>query len=97
MLCEGAFSLIETDDMNYEILKNASNALKSKNTKLVFTTLNGVFPLFHSVKELINSQEKETRTEQSMNTFDSLTFWGHSVITVVDDSGQKKELQCNER
>lgn len=97
MLCEGAFSLMETDDMNYEILKNASNALKSKNSKLLFTTLNGLFPLFHSVKDFINSKKKETNTEQSMNTFDLLTFRDHSVITVVDDSGQKKELQCNER
>ena len=97
MLCEGAFSLMETDDMNYEILKNASNALKSKNSKLVFTTLNGLFPLYHSVKEFINSQEKETTTEQSMNTFDLLTFRDYSVITVIDDSGQKKELACNER
>jgi len=28
MLCEGAFSLMETDEMNYEILKNAAKSLK---------------------------------------------------------------------
>ncbi|MBN1871843.1 MAG: class I SAM-dependent methyltransferase, partial [Candidatus Omnitrophica bacterium] len=50
MLCEGGFSLMETDEMNFEILKNATKALKSKG-KLIFTTLNGLFPLFHSVNE----------------------------------------------
>jgi 2-polyprenyl-3-methyl-5-hydroxy-6-metoxy-1,4-benzoquinol methylase len=49
MLCEGAFPLMETDEMNYDILRNAYNALR-KNGKLIFTTLNGLFPLFHSVK-----------------------------------------------
>ncbi|MDD5174773.1 MAG: class I SAM-dependent methyltransferase, partial [Candidatus Omnitrophica bacterium] len=36
MLCEGGFSLMETDEMNFEILKNATKALKSKG-KLIFT------------------------------------------------------------
>ena len=30
MLCEGAFPLMETDEMNFEILKNATEALKEK-------------------------------------------------------------------
>ncbi len=97
MLCEGAFPLMETDDMNYHILENASNALKSKNSKLIFTTLNGLFPLLHSVKDFINSGKKDTMAEQSMDTFDLLTLRDHMVITVVDDDGQKKTLQCNER
>jgi ubiquinone/menaquinone biosynthesis C-methylase UbiE len=29
MLCEGAFSLMETDDMNFSILENATKALKN--------------------------------------------------------------------
>ena len=40
MLCEGAFPLMETDEMNFQILQNAANALKPKG-KLIFTTLNG--------------------------------------------------------
>lgn len=48
MLCEGAFPLMETDEMNFEILKNVTRAIKS-NGKLIFTTLNGLFPLYHSV------------------------------------------------
>lgn len=39
MLCEGGFPLMETDEMNFEILKNAANALKSGG-KFIFTTLN---------------------------------------------------------
>lgn len=30
MLCEGGFSLMETDEMNFEILKSAAKALKDK-------------------------------------------------------------------
>ncbi|MCK7467768.1 MAG: hypothetical protein MZU91_06375 [Desulfosudis oleivorans] len=30
MLCEGGFSLMETDEMNYQILQNAANALTAE-------------------------------------------------------------------
>src|SRR5512146_2462488 len=53
MLCEGGFSLMETDEMNYRILQSAANALKENGT-FIFTALNGLFPLFHSVKDFIN-------------------------------------------
>jgi hypothetical protein len=49
MLCEGAFPLMETDEMNYEILKNAAKTLKDYG-EIIFTTLNGLFPLYHSVE-----------------------------------------------
>ncbi len=52
MLCEGGFPLMETDEMNYQILQSAAKALNDKG-KLIFTTLNGLFPLFHSVKEFL--------------------------------------------
>jgi len=61
MLCEGAFPLMETDEMNFQILQNAANALKLKG-KLIFTTLNGLFPLFHSIKDFsLQRQKKETQ------------------------------------
>ena len=97
MICEGAFPLMETDEMNFQILENASNALKTKNSKLIFTTLNGLFPLFHSVKDFLESEKKEGTAEYSENKFDLMTFREHNVTTVVDDDGEKKELQCNER
>jgi len=96
MLCEGAFPLMETDEMNFEILRNAANALKLKG-KLIFTTLNGLFPLFHSVKEFLDSHKEEGNAEYSENSFDLMTFRDHSITVVEDDLGNKKELQCSER
>ena len=94
MLCEGAFPLMESDEMNYQILENASKALGNKG-KLIFTTLNGLFPLFHSVKDFINlGSEKGLSTE---NSFDLMTFRDHSLYETVDDSGNKMSLKCNER
>jgi hypothetical protein len=55
MLCEGAFPLMETDEMNFKILQNTANALKP-GSKLILTTLNGLFPLFHSVKDFLNAE-----------------------------------------
>jgi 2-polyprenyl-3-methyl-5-hydroxy-6-metoxy-1,4-benzoquinol methylase len=96
MLCEGAFPLMETDEMNFKILQNATNALKPVG-KLIFTTLNGLFPLFHSVKDFLDSETKEGNATYSNNSFDLMTFRDHNVTKFVDDSGNEKELVCNER
>jgi len=94
MICEGAFPLMETDEMNFTILQNAAKALKDSGT-FIFTTLNGLFPLFHSVKDFINNNtEREASIE---NTFDLMTFRDHSEYEHVDDDGNKKILKCNER
>src|SRR4030043_1375584 len=61
MLCEGGFPLMETDEMNFEILKNVTRALKDKG-KLIFTTLNGLFPLYHSVEKFCSSANEEGST-----------------------------------
>ena len=96
MLCEGGFSLMETDEMNFEILKNISKTLKS-NGKLIFTTLNGLFPLFHSVSEFYKSAEKEGQSQCKECSFDLMTFRDHNTAVFEDDLGNKKELKCNER
>lgn len=96
MLCEGAFPLMETDEMNFRILQNAANALKP-NGKIIFTTLNGLFPLFHSIKEFLNSQTKEGNVTYGDSSFNLMTFRDHNTTYVEDDLGNKKELQCNER
>ena len=96
MLCEGAFPLMETDEMNFQILRKANQALKSKG-KLIFTTLNGLFPLFHSVKEFLASATKEGNATYSDNSFDLMTFRERNIIHIEDDFGNKKELECNER
>ncbi|MCG8430744.1 MAG: class I SAM-dependent methyltransferase [Candidatus Omnitrophica bacterium] len=96
MICEGGFSLMETDEMNFEILKNAAKVLKD-NGKLIFTALNGLFPLFHSVKEFYESAAKEGNARCKGCSFDLMTFRDHNTVVFEDDSGNKRELKCNER
>ncbi|HUW92209.1 MAG TPA: class I SAM-dependent methyltransferase [Bacteroidales bacterium] len=96
MLCEGGFPLMETDEMNYEILKNVARALR-QNGKFIFTTLNGLFPLYHSVEEFCASESEEGNATYRSNTFDLMTFRDKNVTEVEDDLGNKKSLECNER
>ena len=96
MLCEGAFTLMETDEMNFQILQNAVNALKPEG-KLIFTTLNALFPLFHSVKEFLDSQVKEKNSTLDNISFDLMTFREFNTLSCEDDLGNKKQLQCNVR
>jgi len=96
MICEGAFPLMETDEMNYEILKNAYNVLKYKG-KVIFTTLNGLFPIFNSIEKFCGKTTDEGNAEYKNNTFDLMTFRDFNITTVKDDSGNIKELKCNER
>jgi len=96
MLCEGGFSLMETDEMNVEILKNVTKALKS-HSKLIFTAPNGLFPLHHSVDEFHASTTEEGNSTCRNNSFDLMTFRSHSIVDFEDDSGNKKTLECNER
>jgi 2-polyprenyl-3-methyl-5-hydroxy-6-metoxy-1,4-benzoquinol methylase len=93
MICEGSFPLMETDAMNFKILQNAYNSLKNKG-KFIFTTLNGLFPLFHSVKDFLNDNSIGMSKN---NTFDLMTFREHSEYEITDDNGNKVKLQCNER
>ncbi|MCK4407313.1 MAG: methyltransferase domain-containing protein [Bacteroidales bacterium] len=94
MICEGAFPLMETDEMNYKILKNIHSSLKD-NGKLIFTTLNGLFPLVHSVKDFLEKNQGEGESQE--NTFDLMTFRDYSIYETIDDLGNKKILNCNER
>lgn len=96
MLCEGAFPLMETDEMNFQILECASRSLK-QNGKLIFTTLNGLFPLFHSVKDFLASKTEEGNATYGGNSFDLMTFRDISTTSFEDDSGNTKELNSNER
>lgn len=94
MICEGAFPLMETDEMNFKILNNISNSLSEKG-KLILTTLNALFPLFHSVKDFINNNSATTSSEK--NSFDLMTFRDQSNVKFTDDDGNEKEIVCNER
>jgi hypothetical protein len=96
MLCEGGFPLMETDEMNYEILRSAARALKSSG-KLIFTTLNGLFPLYHSVEQFQEEKSEEGNATYHSNTFDLMTFRDHNITELEDDDGRKKILNSNER
>ncbi|MGB9936515.1 MAG: class I SAM-dependent methyltransferase [Methanobacterium sp.] len=94
MLCEGGFPLMETDEMNFEILKNAARALKNGG-KFIFTTLNGLYPLYHSVKEFMDENMVDGVSKD--NSFDLMTFRDISNFEIEDDDGNLKFLECNER
>jgi len=96
MLCEGGFPLMETDEMNFEILKSVTKSLKPQ-AKFIFTTLNGLFPLFHSTNEFYASTEEGGNSICRSNGFDIMTFRDFNTVEFEDDSGNKKMLECNER
>lgn len=94
MLCEGSFSLMETDEMNFVILQNIYNSVKPGG-KVIFTTLNGLFPLFHSVKQKMD-ESIVTGTSKPIS-FDLMTFRDHNEYEIPDDDGNPRTLICNER
>jgi 2-polyprenyl-3-methyl-5-hydroxy-6-metoxy-1,4-benzoquinol methylase len=94
ILCEGAFSLMETDAMNFRILQNVERALKPGG-KFILTTLSALYPLYHSVMDLINAEENNMKYEKF--SFDLMTFREHTTLTITDDSGVEKTLETDER
>jgi len=96
MICEGAFPLLETDELNYEVLRNVTKSIKDK-SKFIFTTLNGLFPLFHSINEFHSEGKSEDNATYDSKTFDLMTFRDFNITKFVDDSGEVKEIECNER
>jgi 2-polyprenyl-3-methyl-5-hydroxy-6-metoxy-1,4-benzoquinol methylase len=94
LICEGSFPLMETDEMNYSIIVNIYNSLKI-NGKFILTTLNGLFPIFHSVKDFILNNSPENKS--GSNSFNLMTFRYYSDYEVTDDIGKTKLLHCNER
>lgn len=96
MLCEGGFSLMETDEMNYRILESAAKALRPGGT-FIFTTLNGLFPLFHSVRDFFDSNKKEGASSIGDLAFDLMTFREKGVVSFKDDDGAASEIRTDER
>jgi SAM-dependent methyltransferase len=96
MLCEGGFPLMETDEMNFQILMNVAFSLKP-GAKFIFTTLNGLFPLHHSVEEFCKDQNQEGNAVYHSNSFDLMTFRDHNVTELEDDDGKPIVLNSNER
>jgi len=96
MLCEGGFPLMETDEMNFEILKNAAKSLKGS-AKFIFTTLNGLFPLFHSIDDFHETDTKEAGAHYKSVGFDLMTMRDYNTTTFTDDDGNEHKIACNER
>jgi len=96
MICEGAFPLMETDGMNFEILKGAAQALKPGG-KLIITTISVLFPLFHSVKDFLDSNTQGTGATEEGQSFDLMTFREKSLLTATDDAGKPIKLECDSR
>jgi 2-polyprenyl-3-methyl-5-hydroxy-6-metoxy-1,4-benzoquinol methylase len=96
MMCEGGFPLMETDEMNYEILKNVSNALKDK-AIFIFTTLNGLFPLYHSINDFHADHSDTEGAKYKSKNFDLMTFRDYNITEFTDDDGNVHKLDCNER
>jgi 2-polyprenyl-3-methyl-5-hydroxy-6-metoxy-1,4-benzoquinol methylase len=94
MFCEGAFPLMETDEKNHAILRHAGAALRPGG-KLLLTTLNVMFPLFHSVKDFLNASASGTATDKL--TFDLMTFRERAELTFTDDAGRSQTIETNER
>jgi SAM-dependent methyltransferase len=89
MLCEAAFPLMETDEMNYRILQGACRSLKPGG-KLVLTTLNALFPLAR-----VGQQSEGEGPDFS--GFDPVTFRSCSTLEFADDDGVVQTIQCSER
>jgi 2-polyprenyl-3-methyl-5-hydroxy-6-metoxy-1,4-benzoquinol methylase len=94
MFCEGAFSLMETDEKNFAILRHAAAALRPGG-KLMLTTLSALFPLFHSVKDFLAAAESGTTTEKL--SFDLMTFRERGTLSFIDDAGEPHTVETNER
>ena len=85
-----------SDEMKYEVLKGATKSLR-EDGKLILTTLNGLFPLYHSVEEFCASTIDPRNATYRSNTFDLMTFRDHNITIVEDDNGNKRQLHANER
>lgn len=94
LICEGAFPLMETDEMNFQILTCAKKAIRPGG-KFIMTTLNALFPLYHSTSDFMNDNEMGmTSTDHH---FDLMTFRERSTVSISNDDGQLRTIQCNER
>jgi SAM-dependent methyltransferase len=91
MICEGAFPLMETDEMNFSILRGACRALKPGG-KLLLTTLNALFPLARAAQQQAGESDGN-----GAPAFDLVTFRAQSALEFADDDGVAQTIRCSER
>ncbi|MCF8235492.1 MAG: class I SAM-dependent methyltransferase [Bacteroidales bacterium] len=95
IICEGAFSLLETDELNYKVLENAYIHLNNGG-KIILTCLNALFLIFNDANKFINENSQEG-TKSSHENFDLKTFRMKSSLEIKDDNGKPMKLSCDER
>lgn len=96
MLCEGGFPLMETDEMNYEILRSTTIALKPR-SKLILTSLNALYPLAGIPLSGSGFNEHPNGTGRTEQYFDTMSLRHYSELKHEDDDGTIKTITCNER
>ena len=94
MLCEGGFSLMETDQENFDILLNVARVL-NPGGKFIFTTLNALYPVFNNLKKF--HDENLVSGNYLSSSFNVLTLRDKNIFEIPDDDGNMKKLECNER
>jgi hypothetical protein len=63
--------------------------------KLLLTTLNALFPLFHSLKDFFAAKESGAAADKL--TFDLMTFRNRAEFTFTDDAGLSHTIETDER
>ncbi|MGE4455032.1 MAG: class I SAM-dependent methyltransferase [Sphaerochaeta sp.] len=97
MLCEGGFSLMESDEENAAILASVAGALKKEGI-FILTPLNGLFPLLHSLDTFYeDAQKEEEQASYAKTQFDVLTMRDYNTTSFMDDDGTEHTLTSNER
>lgn len=96
MLCEGGFCLMETDEENAAILQSIASALKDE-AILIFTTLNGLFPLSQNLNDFYANAKTEEGSTCTSTGFDLYTLRDHNTTTFTDDDGQEHTITSSER
>jgi hypothetical protein len=73
-----------------------TKSLKSS-AKFIFTTLNVLFPLFHSIDDFHEAGTNKEGAHYKSDSFDLRTMRDYNVTTFTDDDGNEYKLECNER
>lgn len=96
MLCEGGFCLMESDEENAAILQSIARALKDS-ALLIFTALNGIFPLSQDINAFYTGATTEETSTCSSTGFDLCTLRDHNITAFTDDDGQEHTFTSTER
>lgn len=95
MLCEGGFCLMETDRENEAILISIAKALKDE-ALLIFTTLNGLFPLTHSLDDFYG-QVIDAGSACADTHFNPISMRDHNTTSFTDDANKEHSVTSSER